>query len=75
MTEEESGEMAMVLERQESIEKQQVYEDAFLEQMENYIRYGELERMFCKHIFLSAFLYEIFIIILFLIFCSSQRSE
>ncbi|XP_065064331.1 dysbindin-like isoform X2 [Rhopilema esculentum] len=44
MTEEESGEMAMVLERQESIEKQQVYEDAFLEQMEKYIRYGELER-------------------------------
>ncbi|XP_065064332.1 dysbindin-like isoform X3 [Rhopilema esculentum] len=43
MTEEESGEMAMVLERQESIEKQQVYEDAFLEQMEKYIRYGELE--------------------------------
>ena len=43
MTEEESGEMAKVLERQESLEKQQVYEDAFIEQMERYVQFGELE--------------------------------
>ena len=43
MTEEESGEAARVIERQESVEKQQVYEDAFLEQMEKYLQYGEFD--------------------------------
>ena len=43
MTEEESNEASRVLERQESIEKQQVYEDAFMEQMEKYLQYGELD--------------------------------
>lgn len=43
MTEEESGEIARVLERQASVEKQQVYEDAFMEQMEKYLQFGELD--------------------------------
>ncbi len=45
MTEEECRQRAKVVERQESIEKQQIYEDAFLEQMDRYIKYGELESM------------------------------
>lgn len=43
MTEEESGEIARVFERQASIEKQQVYEDAFMEQMEKYLQCGEFD--------------------------------
>lgn len=43
MTEEESNQVAAVLARQESVEKQQIYEDAFMEQMDRYIKYGELD--------------------------------
>ena len=43
MTEEESNEASRVLERQESIEKQQIYEDAFMEQMEKYLQFGEYD--------------------------------
>ena len=45
MTEEESDEASRVLERQESIEKQQIYEDAFMEQMEKYLQFGEYDSM------------------------------
>lgn len=44
MTEEESNQVAAVLARQESVEKQQIYEDAFMEQMDRYIKYGELDK-------------------------------
>jgi len=44
MTEEESDEASRVLERQESIEKQQIYEDAFMEQMEKYLQFGEYDK-------------------------------
>ena len=46
MTGEECEQFARVIEKQESIEKQQIYEDAFLDQMERYIKYGELESEF-----------------------------
>ena len=36
------------LERQASIEKQQVYEDAFLEQMNYYIQHGKTEGNVCE---------------------------
>ena len=42
-TEETSDEIKKELERQDSYEKQKVYEDAFLEQMERYSKLGELE--------------------------------
>lgn len=37
------------LERQASIEKQQVYEDAFLEQMNYYIQHGKTEGIQLLH--------------------------
>eukprot|EP00794_Sanderia_malayensis_P019242 gene19242-21170_t len=44
MSDEELKQMARIVERQDSIEKQQIYKDAFLEQMERYKKYGELEK-------------------------------
>lgn len=39
------------VEREKSVDKQQAYEDAFLDQMNQYIKYGELESKF-KLVFL-----------------------
>ena len=49
-TEKEKKEVKLQqLERQASIEKQQVYEDAFLEQMNYYIQHGKTEGKFLRY--------------------------
>ena len=70
MTEEESNEASRVLERQESIEKQQIYEDAFMEQMEKYLQFGEYDSMW-MHLLIRDHLIRIyrrqFLMLIFLV--------